>query len=758
MQLRLHLPVHMKNTQHPTESDTISKLGRSFFSWVLLFTFAFPLSPLLSQDDEHLLDSLQEVLSKTKVDTQRVDLLNDIAWELKFEDPAKARDQLQQAIQLSKKVNYKKGEGQAYNNLGVVETIHDNKDEAIASYEKALVIRQGLGDKKGVASIYNNIGNLQTELDAYEEALVNFQNSLKIREELNDSQRIANVHYNLSVTNEEWGNYSEALDHIFQYLETAQQLNDQSSILNAYNVIGNIKSELELFTEAKENYEQAMTLAQELEDDWETATAYNNLGNNKDDFGERSLEEKNYADAFVKFNEAITSHQSALGLRQKMEYADEVSASYNNIGLVYKNLGTYYIELQKKDSADWALRQALNYLQKSLDIREELEDRKGIMEIYNGIGDVKRRQKKYSEAKNYATKYLAIAEELKDKKFIQNAYRDLSKAYEGKRDYKNALAYQKKYDKLRYKRLDESRTRFNSRREAIFGDRTKQLEIDKQNLEIERNETAIQRAAIQRRALIGGAIGLLILIGLLYNRYLIKNKTNKALEEKNNIIVKEQERSEALLLNILPRSTADELKEKGTAAARKYDSVSVLFTDFKSFTQATEAMPAENLVALLDQCYRAFDAICEKHGVEKIKTIGDSYMCAGGLPEENSSHATDVVKAGLEMQAFMQTINDQRVLQGQPVLEMRVGVHSGSVVAGIVGSKKFAYDIWGDTVNIAARMESSGAVGLVNVSESTYQFIKNSLKCSPRGKIAAKNKGEIDMYFVEEAAKKEVNT
>ena len=223
------------------------------------------------------------------------------------------------------------------------------------------------------------------------------------------------------------------------------------------------------------------------------------------------------------------------------------------------------------------------------------------------------------------------------------------------------------------------------------------------------------------------------------------------LQQKNLVITKEKERSDHLLLNILPYETAQELKETGTAVARFYDNVTVMFTDFKDFTSITEHMQPTELVTELDHCFRAFDGIIDKYDIEKIKTIGDSYMAAAGLPVPDDAGATKIIKAAIELQVFMHQHNEMRISRGLKPFEIRVGVHTGSVIAGIVGSKKFAYDIWGDTVNTASRMESSGVPGKINISEATYALIKDNFNCVYRGKIAAKSKGEIDMYFVEGA-------
>jgi adenylate cyclase len=229
-----------------------------------------------------------------------------------------------------------------------------------------------------------------------------------------------------------------------------------------------------------------------------------------------------------------------------------------------------------------------------------------------------------------------------------------------------------------------------------------------------------------------------------------QKKMNTLLAEKTTIIEKERERAETLLLNILPASIAQELKLYNFARSRRLEAVTVLFTDFVNFTSISEVLAPEDLVTDLDFCFRQMDAIVMQYGLEKIKTIGDAYMCAGGVPEPSGDNIHQrVVQAGLAIQDFLNEWKKTRIAEGKPVFEARLGIHTGAVVAGVVGTKKFAYDIWGDTVNIAARMQSSGEKGRVNISGTTYQLIKDQFNCSFRGKIAAKNKGDIEMYFVE---------
>jgi len=248
-----------------------------------------------------------------------------------------------------------------------------------------------------------------------------------------------------------------------------------------------------------------------------------------------------------------------------------------------------------------------------------------------------------------------------------------------------------------------------------------------------------------RNVLIGSGLLLLVISGGLWNRLAFSRKSRKIIEI-------EKDRSENLLLNILPAEVAEELKAYGEAKARDFDLVTVIFTDFKEFTQTSEKLTATELVNELNHCFKGFDLIMEKFGIEKIKTIGDAYMAVGGLNEEPADSTVRTVLAGLEMQKFILDRKKERESMNQIPFEMRLGINSGPVVAGIVGIKKFQYDIWGDTVNTASRMESTGEVAKVNISKATYELIKDEPQFTfiNRGKISVKGKNEIEMYFVEE--------
>ena len=268
----------------------------------------------------------------------------------------------------------------------------------------------------------------------------------------------------------------------------------------------------------------------------------------------------------------------------------------------------------------------------------------------------------------------------------------------------------------------------------------KQVEVDL----LEKEAQILELKEKKQKNMLYGAGALSILIFLLamglLRRFMYVKKTNK-------IIEKEKSRSENLLLNILPSETAEELKREGKVKAKKFDSATIMFTDFQDFTHLAENMDPEILVETVDYYYSQFDLIIEKYGLEKIKTIGDSYMCAGGLHGSKQDHAKRMILAAFEIADFVE--REKKTAKESDIrFNVRIGINTGPVVAGVVGTKKFAYDIWGDAVNIAARMEANSQRGRINVSENTYVLINDIFDCEFRGKVDVKNKGMMNMYFV----------
>ncbi len=325
--------------------------------------------------------------------------------------------------------------------------------------------------------------------------------------------------------------------------------------------------------------------------------------------------------------------------------------------------------------------------------------------------------------------------------------REKAKFEEQKKKYEEELLERDK----ELKEIEEQKdtyARRNKRSEKELKSMSKEALANE--VQLQKQEMDLAEANNQRNILGLSALFILGLAGLLFARFRSKKKSNLALEEKNRLIEDERQRSDELLLNILPAEIAKELKENGKASAKKYENVTVLFSDFKNFTQISNRLTPEQLVKELDYCFKGFDYIISQYkGIEKIKTIGDAYMCASGL-STSSTFPTDIIKAALDIQEFLEDYKRGKKILGEEFFEARIGIHTGPVVAGVVGVNKFAYDIWGETVNIASRMESQCEVGQVNISEATYNKIKYDFQTEYRGKLNAKNVGAMDMYYVKQ--------
>lgn len=588
----------------------------------------------------------------------------------------------------------------------------DDPAKAITLATKAKDFSEKINFLRGKANALKNIGVGSYFLGKLPAAIVFWNESLHIFENLKDDIGISNVLNNIAAAYDDLGDNEKALEYALRSFSIAEKSTDSYRILSALNTVASIYYEKKAtWDKALDYLLRALPLAEEVGDKDGIGVTSGNIGEiyfYKNDF----LKSKSYYEKSIK----------AYGGLSNSSYA------YNGIGKIYLTQGNYS--------------QALVYHNKALEIAEKSDSKHHMCLSFQGIANVYIAEKDYSNALIYYNKASALAEELKAPRDLKDIYLEMSVAYSKNSDYKNAYKYRSFY-------ADVKDTLYNIETDKKLGKLQFEFDLEKKQGEINLltkvkalNELQIERQKFVRNAFAAG-LGLVFLIALLiFRNYREKVKTNKILDQQKDEI-------ENLLLNILPAEVAKELQVKGHATPRNFESVSVMFTDFKSFTVIADNMSPQDLVEELNSCFIAFDNIIGKYNLEKIKTIGDAYMCAGGIPVPDKRHAYNIVKASLEIQEYILQNNKRKVEAGLESWDLRLGIHVGPIVAGVVGKRKYAYDIWGSTVNIASRMESNGEPGRVNISATTYELVKDEFECSYRGKIYAKNVGEVDMYFVE---------
>lgn len=693
-------------------------------------------------------DSLARLLQRAPADTNRVLLLVDYAWEINETRPEQAEHALREAIALARRLRYLRGEAKAWNGLGVLEEIRQNKNAAQQHYLKALQIRQQLGDKAEIASSLNNLGVLYENFGQPDSALAYHKQSLAILETLQDTLRIARARFNIAAVLQESGDYTEARNQLYEARAILERVGDLDGIAKVYAQLGHIYLELDRYREALRWYRQALDLRQQLNEPQGLAMALSDYANALDEYQARGTDSLTDVFAILERTSAprrtaasssadtvLHYYQRALDIWNQLDNAAGKAQVFTNMADVYKRLGQYD--------------RGLNLLRQAEAIATELEDPLLLMEIYNVQSDIYDRMGQYARALEFVQKYYALAREAKNQKFVQSALKDFSEVYSAMGDYQRAYAYRVKYDEFRYARLREKERSDFARKEVLYEAERRERLLKEQETALKLQAAELARSRLELYASLAGVLALLVLAALLFSQNRLRARVNRQLADKNREIEKARQRADDLLNNILPATIATELKAKGAVDSVRFESVTVMFTDFKDFTRIAESVSPEVLIKELGECFSLFDNIVRQHGLEKIKTIGDAYMCAGGLPVSNDTHPTDVVRAAIAMQCQLQTLMARKRAEGKPVFEMRIGIHTGPVIAGVVGQHKFAYDIWGDTVNTAARLEQTSEPGKINISETTYQAVRHLFPCTYRGRLSAKNKGEVDMYFVE---------
>jgi adenylate cyclase len=583
----------------------------------------------------------------------------------------------------------------------------DRPDSSVHIAERTRVLAEAIEYRPGLALALKHMGIGYYLQGNYLEAVRTWREAMAVFKEIGDKTGEANILSNMGAAYFNQGDEANSLDLHLQSLKISEEINDTLRIVTSLNNIGGIyQNKTSQHDKALDYFLRSynLNLSRSEPDQYLLGTALVNLG-------ELYYKKGNDTAALRYLNESAKAYEGT----ESLPYA-----------LIY--IGRVYTRQQKFDKAIETLTNAFEYAKK-LDTRLDMAQALvGLAQTYYAKGDVKTAISSYKQSLEFSVPMNTTME-------MKDAYQGLTDAYAKNNDYGNAFKYQNLllaikdtiYNVTTDKKLGTLQFTFDLERKES------QISLLNKNKVIQQQE--INRQKMVRNSFIGGFAVVLLFAAIFFKQ---RNKISKG-----------KKRSDELLLNILPEETAEELKETGTAKAKRFEQISVLFTDFKNFTQASENLTPEELVAEINHCYSEFDRIITRYGIEKIKTIGDSYMCAGGLPVSNETHPFDVVNAALEIAAFIDTIKQERIKEGKPAFDIRIGIHTGPVVAGIVGIKKFSYDIWGDTVNTASRMESSGAIGKVNISSSTYELVKDKFICTPRGKLEAKGKGLIEMYFVE---------
>ena len=582
---------------------------------------------------------------------------------------------------------------------------NDNPDSSISIAISSKKIAEEIHFNAGLALALKNMGIGYYLKGKYVDAIKIWDKAIEQYTTNSDKKGIANIYSNQGAIYFAQGDDAKSLELHLKSFKMSEELNDTLRIVSALINVGGV------YSNKKVTYDKALEY-------FIKAYHLSKIINDKSTIGASAV---NIGETYFKLGNYKTALEYYFISKKAYENSEDLPYTLNDIGKLYT--------IQKEFEKAIKIHNEAFDFSKKLDTKlDQTQSLVGLAQAYLAKEDYFTAIQKYKQSLLIAIPLSAVTE-------IKDAYQGLTEAYSKQSDLSNAFKYQNLLLAIKDTIYDINTDKKLGTLQFTFDLENKETQISLLNKDKLLKAKEIQRQKVMMTSFIGGFIVVLLFAIVVF--------------KQRNKISKEKQRSEELLLNILPAETAEELKTKGSAESKLINSVTVLFTDFKGFTQLSEKLTAKELVGEINECFSAFDHIMQRHGIEKIKTIGDSYMAAGGLPAPNETHATDVINAAFEIQKFMEDHKAKKIASGQLFFEIRIGINTGSVVAGIVGIKKFSYDIWGDTVNTASRMESSGEVGKVNISGSTYELIKDKFQCVHRGKIAAKGKGDIDMYFVE---------
>lgn len=679
----------------------------------VFITFSFTVLGQLTPQQTKVIDSLKTVVAISKNDTVVINAMK------KWDDLIYASDpdtdlKLNQAIDsiaslnLRKKNNDKtrdfflKSKGFATGNLGYVYNKKGNNELSLRFYEESLECKKKLEDIKGVARAYSNIGSVYHERGMYKDAIKYYSQALQLHKKAGDKKGVAGALNNIAIIHRSMENFETALKYYEESLKIKHEIQDSNAIAAAYLNLGQLYNELKRFEEARSTTLKSLEISKKSGNKKYEAIAYVNLG-------AINFEQKD-------IQSALTYYFKGYEIQKEIQDGKKTAESAAHIGEAYLELGN--------------LTEAKKYGQMALDMSYKLD----IISVSEKASDILYHVYKKQGQTGKALEMLELNNSLKA-------------TIASRENEKEVIRQEYKYEYEKQAAVDSIR--------AANAAKLSEARLAEEIAKKKQHKLEAQKQEQQKYYMFGGLALSVVFAAFIFNRFRHTRRQKQIIEKQKEQVDlayseldAEKKKSDELLLNILPEEVAEELKSAGVAKPKHYDQVTVLFTDFKGFTRVAETISPQELVEMLNDCFLHFDSIIERHNLEKIKTIGDAYMCTGGVPVENDTNPIDAVNAACEMVEWVNDWNAKRGSQGLPTLEIRIGIHTGELVAGVIGSKKFAYDVWGDAVNVASRMESSGEPGKVNISSTTYELVKDYFQTEYRGEIEIKNRGVVGMYFV----------
>jgi adenylate cyclase len=596
-----------------------------------------------------------------------------------------------------------------YVNMGLCYFKLDNYSEAITWFQKALDLQREMGDLESMASSLNNIGLNYKMRGNYDKAIEYYEQTIRIDEELDKGSEIAKTLNNIGMVYRLWGKYDKAIEYFERSLNLKSSLKEQDGVSKSLNFMGLVYTDWGKYDQAILSFRESLKIEESLMNKSEAAVRINNLGR-------------------VYFYKK--QYDTALAYFQKYLDFQLRNNDMGQIALVYNNIGKVYLAQNKNENA-------VRYLSSALDIYNKLGKEEEISTVLANLSGINRVMGQNEKALQLLDSSTIIAKHLGLLNQLKQNYLYYSEIYGDLKNYQKSLEYYKKYTEVKdsifsgdvLRQLSDFQIKYDTEKKE------NEIQILKQNEVIQ--GLALKKQTIFRNSMLAVSALFLAIAGIIFYGFQIKKKNNK-------IIASAMEKSDKLLLNILPAGIANDLKEKGKTEPQLFENVTICFVDIVNFTHKSSTISPSLLIDELNQIFTAFDNIIEKYSCERIKTIGDSYMAVSGLPEPDPRHAHQIVTCCTEMIRFIR----KRNTQSPHKWEIRVGIHTGEVIAGVVGVKKYIYDVFGDSINTASRMETNSEPMKINISEATWNLVKDEFDTEPRGEIDVKGKGKLRMYYV----------